>query len=97
MVVRGIRKFITARGQHVVVNFTQDSLDALCVALMAHAERLNSLLKLSWPNAEKVHKEMYNMVDTLMIHVVDQKWFSAFAKIGRMEEMVTTQEIHAVS
>jgi hypothetical protein len=37
------------------------------------------------------------MVDTLMIHVVDQKWFSAFAKIGRTEEMVTTQEIHAVS
>jgi hypothetical protein len=32
-----------ARGQRAVVNFTQDSLDALCTALMAHAERLNSL------------------------------------------------------
>jgi hypothetical protein len=85
------------RGQRVVVKFTQDSLDALRVALMAHVERLISLLKPSWPDAEKVHEEMYDMVDTLMIHVVDQKWFSAFAKIGKTEEMVTSQEIHAVS
>ncbi len=80
-----------------MVNFTSDSLDALRAALMAHAERLNSFIKPSWPDAEKVHEEMYNMVDMLMIHVVDQKWFSAFAKIGRTEEMVTSQEIRAVS
>jgi hypothetical protein len=86
-----------ARGQRVVVNFTQDSLDAFRAALMAHAERLNSLLKPLWPNSEKVHEEMYNMVDAFMIYVVDQKRFSAFAKIGRMEEMVTSQEICAVS
>jgi hypothetical protein len=36
-------------------------------------------------------------VDMLMIHVVDQKWFSSFAKIGGTEEMVTSQEIRAVS
>jgi hypothetical protein len=36
-------------------------------------------------------------VDTLLIHGVDQKWFSAFALIEGVEEMVTTQEIHAVS
>jgi hypothetical protein len=84
-----------ARGQCIVVNFTQDSLDALCAA--AHAERLNSLLKPSWPEAEKVHEEMYNMVDMLMIYAVDQKWLSAFAKIGRTEEMVMSQEICAVS
>ena len=80
-----------------MVRFTWKSLGALGAALVAHAERLNSLLKPSWPNAEKVHEEMYKMVDTLMIHVVDQKWFSAFAKIGRTEEMVTSQEICAVS
>jgi hypothetical protein len=90
-------KFIMARGQCVVAKFSQESLDALCAALLAHAERLKSLFKPSWPNAEKVHEEMYNMVDTLIIHAVDQKWFSTFAKIGRMEEMVTYQEIHAVS
>jgi hypothetical protein len=90
-------KIIMARGQRIVVKFTQDSLDALHAALMAHAERLNSLLKPSWPDAEKVHEAMYNMVDTLMIHAVDQKWFSACAKIGRMEEMVTSQEIRVVS
>jgi hypothetical protein len=73
VVVRGIGKFIMARGQRVVVNFTQDILDALCVALMAHAERLNSLLEQSWPDADKVHEEIYNMVDMLIIHAVDQK------------------------
>jgi hypothetical protein len=86
-----------ARGKFVVVQFAQDSLDALCVALMSHAERLNSLLKPSWPNAAKVHEEMYNMVGTLMIHGVDQNWFSTFAKIGGTEEMVTSQEICVVS
>ncbi len=79
-----------ARGQPVVVKFTQNSL-------MAHAERLNRLLEPSWPNAGQVHEEIYNMVDRLMIHAVDQKWFSAFARIGEMEEMVTSQEIRAVS
>jgi hypothetical protein len=85
------------RGERVVVKFTWESLGALCVALMAHAERLNSLLAPSWPDAAKVHEEMYDMVDMLMIRAVDQKWFSAFAKIGRTEEMVTSQEIRAVS
>jgi hypothetical protein len=64
---------------------------------MAHAERLNRFLEPLWPDAGQVHEEMYNMVDTLMTHAVDQKWFSAFAKIWGMEEMVTSQEICAVS
>jgi hypothetical protein len=81
----------------IVVNFDHESLAALCAALMVHAERLNSLLEPSWPNAEKVHEEMYDLVDTLMIHKVDQKWFSGFALIKGAEEMVTTQEICVVS
>ncbi len=66
---------------------------------MAHAGagRLNSLLKPSWPDAEKVQEGMYNLVDILVIHEVDQKWFSAFALIEGAEEMVTTQEICMVS
>jgi hypothetical protein len=81
----------------IVVKFTQKSLDALCAALVVQAERLNSLQEPLWSNAEKVQEEMYKMVDTLMYHAVDQKWFSAFAQIGEAEEMVTTQEICAVS
>ncbi len=50
-----------ARGQCLLVKFTQESLGALCAALMAHAERLDSLLEPSLPNAEKVHEEMYDM------------------------------------
>jgi hypothetical protein len=76
----------------IVVKFTRSALGALCMALMAHAGRLNSLLELSWPDAKKVQEEMYNLV-----HGVDQKWFSAFALIEGVEVMVTTQEIHAVS
>ncbi len=72
----------------VVVKFTQQSLGVLCAALMAHAGRLNSLLEPSWPDAEKVHKEMYNLVHTLMIHGVGQKWFNAFALIEGAEVMV---------
>jgi hypothetical protein len=81
----------------IVVKFTRESLAALCVALMEHAERLKSLLKLSWPDAEEVHEEMYALVDTLMAHGVDLKWLSAFALIEGVEEMVTTQETLAVS
>jgi hypothetical protein len=62
-----------ARGQRIVVKFNRESLGALCAALMVHAEKLNSLLEPSWPDAEKVHEEMYDMVDTSMIHAVDQK------------------------
>ena len=57
----------------IVVKFTRESLGVLCTALMAHVGRLNSLLELSWPDAEKVQEEMYNLVDTLVIHGVDQK------------------------
>jgi hypothetical protein len=32
-----------------------------------------------------------------MVHGVDQKWFGAFARVEGAEEMVTTQEIYAVS
>ncbi len=81
----------------IVVRFTRESLAALRAALMEHAERLKSLLKLAWPDAEDVHEKMYALVGTLMAHGVDQKWFSAFSLIERAEEMVTTQETHAVS
>ena len=50
-----------------MVKFTWESLGALRATLMVHAERLNSLLEPSWPDAEKVIEQMYNMVDTLVI------------------------------
>jgi hypothetical protein len=81
----------------IVVKFTRETLAALRAALMEHAERLNSLLEASWPDAEEVHEEMYALVDTLMIHGVDQKWISGFTLIKGAEEMVTTQDIRAVS
>ncbi len=65
----------------IVVKFTRRSLGALRAALMAHAGRFNSILEPSWPDAEEVNEEMYALVDTLLIHGVDQKWFSTFALI----------------
>ncbi len=91
-----LHKF-TMPASHIVVEFTWQSLGALRAALMAHAGRLNSLLKPSWTDAEKVQEEMNNLVDTLVIHGVDQKWLSAFTLIEGAEEMVTTQETHVVS
>ncbi len=87
-------KFTMSR---IVERFTWRSSGELRAALMAHAGRLNSLLEPSWLNAEKVQEEMYYLVDTLVIHGVNQKWFSAFALIEGVKEMVTTQEICAVS
>jgi hypothetical protein len=81
----------------IVVKFNWRSLCALRVALIVHAERLNSLLEPSWPNTEKVQDKMYELVDTLMVHGVDQKWFSPFSQVEGVEEMVTTQEIRVVS
>ncbi len=60
----------------IVVKFTWQSLGELHAALMSHAGRHNSLLEPSWPNVEQVQVEMYNLVDTLLIHGVDQKWFT---------------------
>ncbi len=81
----------------IVVKFTWRSLGELRAALMAHTERLNSLLEPSWAEVEKVQEEMYGLVDTLMVHGVDQKLCSSFAQVEGVEEMVTTQEILAVS
>jgi hypothetical protein len=81
----------------IVMKFNRRSLGALHAALMARAERLNNLLEPSWPDAEKVQDKMYGLVDILMVHGVDQKWFSAFAQVEGAEEMVTTQEIRVVS
>ena len=91
-----LHKF-TMPASRIVVKFTCETLAALRAALMAHVERLNSLPKPSWPDSEEVHEEMYALVDTFLIHGGDHKWFSAFALIKGVEEMVTTQEIHAVS
>jgi hypothetical protein len=63
-----LHKFTMPR---VVVKFTPQSLGELRAALMAHAGSLNSLLEPSWPDAEQVQVEMYNLVDTLLIHGVD--------------------------
>jgi hypothetical protein len=81
----------------VVMKFTWQSLGELRAALMAHAGRLNSFLEPSWLDAEQVQVEMYNLVDALLIHGVDQKWFSTFALVEGAKVMVTTPEIHAVS
>jgi hypothetical protein len=89
-----LHKFTILR---IVVKFLWQSIGELRAALMVHAGMLNSLLEPSWPDAEEVQVEMYNLVDTLMIHRVDKKWFSAFTLIDGAEEMVTTQKTCADS
>jgi hypothetical protein len=65
----------------IVVKFTCESLAALRAALMEHAERLKSLLEPSLNDTKKMQEEMYALVDTLVNHGVDQKWFSALTLI----------------
>jgi hypothetical protein len=59
----------------IVVKFTRRSLGALCVALVTHAKRLNSLLEPSWPNAEEIQDKMYGLVETLI-------WYMGWARNG---------------
>jgi hypothetical protein len=80
----------------VVVRFSRDSLANLRAAILGHAERLQALLRLSWPNAGEIQDEMYHLVDTLMLNGVDQKWFSGYTLVERVEVMLTTPEIRAV-
>ncbi len=79
-----------------VVRFSRDSLANLRVAILGHAERLQALLRPSWPNAGEIQDKMYCLVDTLMLNGVDQKWFSGCALVEGAEVMLTTLEIRAV-
>ncbi len=74
----------------VVVRFSQDSLAILCAAILGHAERLQDLLRLSWPDAGEIQNEMYRLVDTLILNGVDQKWFSGYTLVEGAEVMLTT-------
>jgi hypothetical protein len=81
---------------HVVVRFSRDSLAIFCAAILGHAERLQALLRPSWPNAGEIQDKMYRLVNTLMINGVDQKWFSGYALVEGAKLMSTTPEIRAV-
>ncbi len=80
----------------MVVRFSRDSLAILCAASLGHAERLQSLLRPSWPNAGEIQDEMYRLVDTLMLNGVDQKRFSGYTLVEGAELMLMTPEIRAV-
>ncbi len=62
----------------MVVRFSRDSLANLRVAILGHAERLQALLRPSWPNAGEIQDKMYPLLDTLILNGVDQKWFSVY-------------------
>jgi hypothetical protein len=81
----------------VVVRFSRDSLAIHCVAILGHAERLQDLLRPSWPDAGEIQVKMYRLVDTLMLNGVDQKWFNGYALVEGLEVMLMTPEIRVVS
>jgi hypothetical protein len=81
----------------MVLRFSRDSLAIFRAAILGHAERLQDLLRPSWPNAGEIQDKMHRLVDTLMLNGVDQKWFSGYALVEGAEVMLTTPEIQAVS
>ncbi len=80
-----------------LLGFSRERLAILCSAILGHAERLQALLRPSWPDAGEIQDEMYHLVDTLMSAGVDQKWFSGYAPVEGAEVKLTTPEIPAVS
>ncbi len=79
-----------------LLRFSRERLAILCSAILGHAERLQALLRPSWPNGGEIQDEMYRLVDTLMSAGVDQKWFRAYILVEGAEVMLTTPEIRAV-
>ena len=79
-----------------LLRFSRDSLAILHAAILVHAERLQALLRPSWPDEGEIQDKMYRLVDTLMSAGVDQKWFSAYILVEGAEGMLTTPEIRAV-
>ncbi len=79
-----------------LLRFSRERLAILCAAILGHAERLQALLKPSWPDAGEIQDKMYCLVDTLMSAGVDQKWFSAYILVEGAEVMLMTLEICAV-
>ena len=79
-----------------LLRFSRERLAILCSAILGHAERLQTLLRPSWPDAGKIQGKMYRLVDTLMFAGVDQKWFSAYILVEGAEVMLTTPEICVV-
>jgi hypothetical protein len=76
--------------------FSRECLAILHAAILGHAERLQPLLRLSWPDVGEIQDKIYRLVDTLMSAGVDQKWFSAYILVEGAELMLMTPEIHAV-
>jgi hypothetical protein len=79
-----------------LLQFSQKHLAILRAAILGHAERLQALLRPSWPNAGEIQGKMYRLVNTLMSAGVDQKWFSAYILVEGAEVTLTTPEIRAV-
>jgi hypothetical protein len=79
------------------VKFSRKSLADVRAALLVHAERLQDLLRPSWPNAGEIQDKIYRLVDTIMLNGVDQKWFSSYTLVEGAKVMLTTPEIRAVS
>ncbi len=78
------------------LRFSRERLAILRAAILGHVERLQALLRPSWPDAGELQDKMYHLVDTLMSAGVDQKWFSAYILIEGAEVMLTTPEIRGV-
>ncbi len=79
-----------------LLRFSRERLAILRAAILGHAERLQALLRPSWPDAGVIQDKMYHLVDTLMSAGVDQKWFTAYILVEEAELMLTTLEIRAV-
>jgi hypothetical protein len=79
-----------------LLRFSRERLANLRAAILGHAERLQALLRPSWPNTGDIQDKMYHLVDTLMLNGVDQKWLSGYALVEGAEVMLTTPEIRAV-
>ncbi len=73
-----------------LLRFSRERLAILRSAILGHAERLQALLRSTWPDTREIQDKMYRLVDTFMSAGVDH------ILVEGAEVMLTTLEICAV-
>jgi hypothetical protein len=81
-----------------LVDMTVEELDALCCQLRNVAEILEDLIHPEWSSAlDMITNELHRLQDAVDDHSLNQRWFSAHARVEGTVMMVTTLEIHRAS
>jgi hypothetical protein len=79
------------------VDMTVEELAELCLQLKNIAQNFEVLLLPEWPSALGITNELHRLCEAVNDNSLNQRWFSAHARVEGTVMMVTTPEILRVS